>query len=491
MFLNTKKRISELMDTVSEMIEVLSKLNDPVSASADCLAAIEATLSQLNQEEIVPQKSIEQLKSIKASFNAFINDFTIINEMSVKLVDKQVLSFKACFQEEVKAKLNVVFFPYKASMWDSLASVYEAAVKDNNCVARVVPIPYYELAKDQAIPKYEGNQFPKNIPVTHYSEYNLEEEQPDIIFVHNIYDQYNAITRVYEEYFTSNLKKYTDMLVYVPYLVSSFIVPKKGDHSLAYTIPTIKNVDKIILAGDFLKEAAIRDGVPEDKLLALGSPKLDGIVNAIREDICYPEGWKDKLEGKTVYLLNTGCMSWSNHVFAQLARLIDFMNIPRFVENSILIWRPHPLTEISIMKYIPYFYNTYCGLTESIRKGDNKFYSGVILDETDDYLPALKVADILISADGSLLRSYLLTEKKVLFLDKDMPKDSLIPPNAFYYFYNDNEPWYELVKKFPKGYDPLAENRRGIASKIYANTDGTCGEKVYQKIKKFILIKKG
>ena len=108
-------------------------------------------------------------------------------------------------------------------------------------------------------------------------------------------------------------------------------------------------------------------------------------------------------------------------------------------------------------------------------------YNNIILDETDDYFPALKAADVLISSDGSLLRSYLLTEKKVIFLDKTLPNNSLVPSNAFYYFYNQDEPWYELVKKFAKGYDPLAVNRKGIASKVYANIDGTCGEKDTKK----------
>jgi len=74
-------------------------------------------------------------------------------------------------------------------------------------------------------------------------------------------------------------------------------------------------------------------------------------------------------------------------------------------------------------------------------------------------------------------------------MDKEMPKGSVVPDNAFYYFYNEKEPWYELVGKINEGYDPLVENRKGIASKIYKNSDGTSGEKIYQKIKK-IRVKK-
>jgi hypothetical protein len=488
MFLKGKKRISELLDTVSEYLGVFCQLRDPAIAISDCLAAIDGILSQLDLEETVPQKTIKQLRSVKQSFNVFLTEITQINEESVKLLNEKVLLLKAIFQEEVKGKLNVVFFPYKASMWDSLATVYGAAAKDDDCVAHVVPIPYYELSQNGSIPMYEGDRFPENIPITHYNQYNLEEEQPDMIFVHNIYDKYNTLTRVHEQYFTSNLKKYTDMLVYVPYHVSSFIQSNEnGDRS--YNLPSIKYVDKIILVGEFLKKAAIDDGIPSEKLLVLGSPKLDALVNAMKEDIPYPVEWIERLKKKTVYLVNTGCLFFADQPNFKIEKMMDFFNIPRIVEDSIIIWRPHPLTKISIIKYVPQLLDYYLNLTEKYIKGGNKFYRHIILDETDNYLPALMAADVLISSEGSLLRSYLLTEKKVLFWDNQMPMKSLLPPNVFYYAFNQSEPWYELVKKFSTGYDPLVENRKGMAAKVYANTDGSSGEKVYQSIKECVLKK--
>ncbi|MFS0555844.1 hypothetical protein [Brevibacillus sp. 179-C9.3 HS] len=496
MFLNMKRRISELMDTILEYIEVLPGLSKPDTAVLDCLNAIGAIQNQLQMEERVPFKTLDQLEIVKISFDEILNNHISINENTFELMHNKVVLLKEIFQEEINAKLNVVFFPYKASMWDSLASIYEAASKDENCVARVVPIPYYQLTQNEAIHTYEGEFFPDDIPIVHYSNYVLEDEQPDIIFVHNVYDQYNTITRVYEQYFTTNLKQYTDMLVYVPYHVSSFIPPTQGTKSLAYNLPTIENIDKIILVADFLKDSAIRDGVPSEKLLVLGSPKLDAMVNALKEDIAYPSEWKEKIEGKTVYLINTGCLFFASQPFLKLEKLVDFFNIARIAEDSVIIWRPHPLTLVSIMKYVPSFAEYYVNLTEKYIKGGDKFYNKIIIDETADYMPALKAADVLISADGSLLRSYLLTEKKVLYWDdrlywdESLPTESLLPEDVFYYAFNPDEPWFEVVKKFAKGYDPLAENRKGMASKVYVNTDGTSGEKIYHVIKECVLKRK-
>ncbi|MGZ0043295.1 hypothetical protein [Paenibacillus ottowii] len=488
MLLNMKKRIAALMATISEMVGVLPKLSDPVSAISDCLAATGAIQSQLSQEEIEPQRTIGQIQIIEEGLNVFLKDNTLINEESVEVLFNQSLLLQEILQDEIKAKLNVVFFPYKASMWDSLATVYEAATKDNDCVVHVVPIPYYQLSQNEAIPTYEGNLFPKDIQLTHYSQYNLDEQRPDVIFVHNIYDQYNTLTRVHEQYFTSNLKKYTDMLVYVPYHIPSFYPPKQGDINIAYNLVAMENVDKVILAGDFLKKSALNEGVPEDKLLVLGTPKFDALFKALNDEMTYPVEWKKKINGKTVYLINTGCLFFAGEPFEAFERLIDFFSISRIAENSVVIWRPHPLTKISIMKYTPYFLDYYIKLTEEYIKGGDELYNGIILDETSDYIPALKIADVLISADGSLLRSYLLTEKKVLYWDEKSSSESLLPSDVFYYAFDRTEPWYQLVKKFSTGYDPLAGNRKGLASRVYTNTDGSSGEKIYQSIKESVLL---
>lgn len=488
MFLSMRKRILELLNTVSEMIGELPKLSDRRSAISDCLAALEAIAVQLDKEENPPVRTNEKILDLQIAFKNFYSDTSGINDISTKLLDRQVKDLQVTLRNEITPKLNVVFFPYKASMWDSLESVYEAATKDPNCVARVVPIPYYQLSQDKEIPTYEGDLFPDHIPITHFNDYSLEAEQPDIIFVHNIYDQYNTITRVHEHFFTPNLKKYTDMLVYVPYHVSSFVSPSKEDIILAYDLPTIGNVDKVILVNEKLKQAAIRKGISKDKLLVLGSPKFDAVVKAMNSESSYPEEWKERIEGKTVYLINTPTLFFASNLFSRIEALIGFLNIPLIDPNSVVIWRPHPLTRISIMKYSPYILEYYEKLTNSIRIGEYR-YSHIILDESTDYIPALKAADVIVSNVGSLLRSYLLTEKKVLFWGPTMPAGSLIPKNAFYYAFDSKIQWPEHVRNFASGFDPLAEHRKGMAMKAYVNTDGSSGEKVYQAIKDTVLNK--
>lgn len=489
MFLKMKKKISDLFDTINEMLEVLTGITDPRDEIRDCLYALKAISDKLNKEDDIPTTITLHLNNVTNMFNKFLSDTNIINEKSVGQLRAQVSFIKRTFNEEINAKLNIAFFPYKASMWDSLATIYEAAAEDKDCVVHVVPIPYYDLSENNMTPVYEGEKFPENLNITHWTQYNLEEQQPDIIFVHNIYDQFNTLTRVYEQYYTSNLVKYTDMLVYVPYYIASFVPFKKGKGFYPYNLPTIRNVDKVIYVNEYEKQEAIREGISEDKILVLGSPKLDRMIMALKEDMKYPMEWRDKIEGKQVYLINTGCLYFANNPFQAMEQLIDFFNITRFIDNTAVIWRPHPLTKISVIKHTPYFKDYYLNLTENILKGDNEFYQRIILDETDDYIQSLKIADVLISNDSSILNSYLITEKKVLFWGEKMPEDSLLPSNVFYYAFNKAEPWYQLAKKFSEGYDPLNINRRNMVSKVYVNADGTAGKKVYTTIKQEYLEK--
>lgn len=484
MFLKTQKGICELLDSVAEMIDLLDKLGNKAAAIDDCLAAIGAVQSQLSQESTPPSASFEKLNELLIFFNdsnhALLTGQTYRKESGLEIVS----SLQQTIREEIPAKLKIAFFPYKASMWDSLESIYHAAMNDDNCVAQVIPIPYYQLSQSQAIPHYEGDRFPKDIPITHFNDYNLENEQPDIIYVHNIYDQYNTLTRVHERYFTSNLKNYTDMLVYVPYHISAY---SDTERFLAFNLPTVQFVDKIILAGDYLYKRAVADGVPRDKLLALGSPKFDALLRALNHEDANPPKWKEETEGKTVFLLNTGCLFFALDPFGSLENIANFFNIPRFIDNSVVIWRPHPLTKASIEKYTPALLSHYERITTDVKTHD-KLYPGVIFDEEDDYLPALTAADALITAESSLLRSFLLTEKPIVLYHREMPKSSLLPPDSFYYVHNRSEPWFEVVRNLANGLDPLAKNRKGLVSKCYTNTDGTSGIKIYERIKHEVLL---
>jgi len=109
-------------------------------------------------------------------------------------------------RNDIKIRREVVFLPYKASMWDSLESVWKAAGEDLDCDAYVIPIPYYDRMQDGSFGEmhYEGNQYPEYVPVTWYKDYDFEKRKLDIIFIHNPYDDCNYVTSV-DPFFTRTI----------------------------------------------------------------------------------------------------------------------------------------------------------------------------------------------------------------------------------------------------------------------------------------------
>lgn len=382
-------------------------------------------------------------------------------------------------------KIKVVFMPYKISMWDSLESVYECAVKDKNCEVQVVPIPYYEKHNNNKF-IYEGNKFREvGINITHYDDFYFNKELVDVIFIHNVYDEYNAITQIDRRFFTSELKKISDKLVYIPYYIPTPLVYKND----LYSLNGIDNVDKIILAGEFAAKTCEIMGTPKEKILTLGSPKFDSIIKKIKAKDKFIE-WDEEIKGNKVILLNTGCMHFCNDPIGGHIHIDRVFSIARYIENVVIIWRPHPLTESSIKKYNPQFLETYRLICEEIRN-KSSHYPNVILDETSDYMNSISKADLLISNYSSILNAFLATYKPIVLLTSENSKQSLITDEYFYYFYDKNESWYKFFYRFIKeDYDPLKDKRNDIVNELYKNINNKCGEKVMHNIKLDILSKK-
>jgi len=164
-----------------------------------------------------------------------------------KKLRKSLIRIQNSVRNDIKIKLEIAFLPYKASMWDSLESVWMAADTDPDCDAYVVPIPYYERNADGSLGTYhyEGSDIPDYVPVTHYDRYHLEERQPDVIYIHNPYDQGNYVTSIDPRYYSSELKKYTELLIYIPYYSTSGGMSEAQSQCIAYY-----NADYIVIQAE-------------------------------------------------------------------------------------------------------------------------------------------------------------------------------------------------------------------------------------------------
>jgi hypothetical protein len=302
-----------------------------------------------------------------------------------------------------------VFMPYKASMWDSLESIYLAAARDNNCVAYVVPVPFYEIEPNTGRKTYcyEGELFPDKIPVTHYLDFNLKNHHPDAIFIHNPYDDSNLVTQLDTAYFSPRLKACTEELVYVPYYSTAGVTPE-----LHRLLPVHQSMDHMVIQCE--KEMQYYDHpVLSGKLLPLGSPKVDKIINSMQGDEVYPEGWKEILFGKKVFFFNTSITSLLGDTECAVLKLNYIFSCFKKRKDAAIIWRPHPLLEATLRSLRPDYYDRFLKIQQEFLE------NGIgVLDKSPDASVAIRLSDAYIGeASSSIIHLFGVAGKPIYFLN--------------------------------------------------------------------------
>ena len=333
---------------------------------------------------------------------------------------------------------EVVFLPYKASMWDSLESVWKAANADPNCDAYVVPIPYFDKNPDGSFRRmhYEGDQYPPYVPVTKCEEYDFEARRPDEIYIHNGYDDWNLVTSVHPNFYSWNLKKYTEELVYIPYFVLGEIDP---DNELAVEgmkhfcfMPGIVNADKVIVQSENMKKIYIREYLKaakecgltgkhldmtylEKKFLGTGSPKFDKVLNTKKQDLELPDEWlkiikKPNGMPKKIVFYNNSISALLQHSEKMIAKMESVFKIFKENRNEVaLLWRPHPLIQATIESMRPQLWKGY----QEIR--DRYIEEGWgIYDDSADLDRAVVLSDAYYGDSSSVVQLYKRTGKPIM-----------------------------------------------------------------------------
>lgn len=485
MRLNKKYKILELTITLKEGIDYAKK-NGGDNAKImlnDCVEAL-VCLSNIVKDENKASEFIGKvIDKIRNAIDLVYDDNLLRN--SIDLIDEMINNLRYIIVHEIDTQIEVAFMPYKVSMWDALESIWIEAKKDVNCSSYVVPIPYYEKDAQGKFCKmcYEGNDFSKDIEITSYEDYDFENRQPEIIYIHNPYDQCNLLTMVDPRYFSSNLSKYTNMLVYVPYYVDGSY-EDEIEHRTFGLLPGPINSTKIIAQSNMHKELFIANGHKPNKILDIGSPKFDATLLALKKDIEIPLEWESVIRNKKVFLFNSTLddilldTNWVNNV----EKIFDsFIND----DNCSVIWRPHPLTEITIKTLRPHFLEAFNQLQHKILSCNN-----IVIDLTGDAYKAIKISDALISGYSSITFQYMITEKPILsFMNKER-----LDKNRFYcvdylgsYFTNEGVSISDFKEMVLNEKDPKKEERMKKFKNSVTNVDGTCGQKIYQNIKSELL----
>ncbi|GBU23461.1 hypothetical protein R83H12_00072 [Fibrobacteria bacterium R8-3-H12] len=459
-----QKQILDLLKTLDKAIDEIKRLlkKEQISTAINLLADCQDSV--LNICEF-----IEEMHSKGTKTAGLLTEFSEMLYNASTEIDNENARDK--FVEQLKNKLRIIsnsvnnelkpnkieiaFFPYKASMWDSLESIYLAAKEDPACDAYVVPIPYYDRLPGGAFGEmhYEGREYPSNIPVADWQAYNVEERKPDIIFVHNPYDESNYVTSVHPNFYCQRLMNLTDCLVYVPYFVC--VGDKIQEHFCA--LPGTFYAHKVIVQSESIRQSYIKYfkefekknncravfGKPEDKFVALGSPKFDKVINSKPEDFKLPPQWRQlimKPDGtkKKVFFYNTTIAAILESDEKYLQKIRHVLGVFRNAPDIVLLWRPHPLNEATYQAMRPRLLDEYEQIIE-----DYKRDGWGIFDDSSDLHRAVAWSNVYYGDMSSVVALFDAVGKPVVVQRVGVrERESLLDRAFFWHFIIDNDIWF-------------------------------------------------
>lgn len=419
----------ELMETAHDEIRKAMEKKDVITAQTlleDCQNGAVALGNMIEETE---GEGVPTIRVLEEYCDQLYQIYMCLSSGQTLNANKAYKTLRGVFtriansvKHDIRISLEVVFLPYKASMWDSLESVWQAANENPDCHAVVIPIPYYDKNPDGSFGElhYEGEQYPKYVPVVKYEAYDFEKRKPDVIFIHNPYDDCNYVTSVLPFFYSKNLKRFTKKLVYIPYFVLDEIDPDNPDEVKRIEefciVPGVIHADKVIVQSENMRRAYIRALLGQtnntaeqrrywkNKILGLGSPKIDKIQSTGKEDVRIPEEWlkvirKPSGEWKKIILYNTSVsalLEYGEEMIQKMRRVFRIFQENR--KDVVLLWRPHPLSRATIEAMRPQLWAEYQGTMQRYKEEGWGIY-----DDTPELDRAIVISDGYYGDSSSLV----------------------------------------------------------------------------------------
>ena len=243
---------TESVSILEKYCEVLYEVYQDISAciSLETQCAEISELSEDRQvriERVVKSLPPQMLKKVEEKFEQLSSHLT---------------KLRSAVEREFKKQ--VVFLPHSAKHFDSLCPLVHALMQTKEVECKVIPIPYFDRSANGGITEmhFEGEKFPKDCEIIDYKTYDFALESPDCIVINSPYDEFNPVFTIDPFFYSREMKKYTNKLVYIPWFVTAEINPeKKNDEKAFYnmkyyvTVPGIFHADLTIVQSKEMRKA--------------------------------------------------------------------------------------------------------------------------------------------------------------------------------------------------------------------------------------------
>lgn len=404
----------------------------------------------------LPEGKIEIFKALKTIAVLLKNNAT---KAEIDAVYKEVASKR----NDVSSKCCVTFLAQEYVVWPSLQGVYEAMSQDSRFVVKVVYVPFEHANatyKDDSLELYRKD----GISIITHNEYDLSEDNPDIVFFakpyYTIPFKYNAkeVTKVF------------DKTVYIAYgMENNYRLLYYGFHYyLQYS------AWRHIVYGNFVKKVGTQYGYRNgENIVVWGHPKMDYFITGKQSSI--PEEWKKKINDRRVvcWCPHHTIMPGNEHISTWLDYNQEIFDWFEQNKDVVLLWRSHQLLFGALV-------NNGFMTQEQLDKFlyEKKQSDNIIIDSNSDYHYAFDVSDGMITDCTTFSIEYLGTGKPLLLTTDDIAQcynhEDVI--NGLYIGEEPNK-IVEFLDNIRDGNDPKRALRKEYIDKtIFYPKNGTIGE---------------
>lgn len=243
-----------------------------------------------------------------------------ILDYEIEEIKKEILTLKKGINE-------VIVIPYRDKYFDGLKSIIDEYKKIGANVS-VMPIPYYVKNFSGIITaEYEPIAACENIKqmgyaVLNYEEYDLVSKHPNVIVIQNPFDGTNFSTTVAPMFYSEQLKKYCDELIYVsPFDVD--ITSERARKMCRDFInrPAVIYSDKIVVQNEEIKKLYIESLIEfsGNEYEAIWREKVV-VVNSPQKLI------KENKKKKILYFVSFGVVfAYSKNIIAKMQKSIEIL----------------------------------------------------------------------------------------------------------------------------------------------------------------------
>ncbi len=316
--------------------------------------------------------------------------------------------FSDSVERDLPDRKEILFLPFRAHQWECFDDIYKDAVSDPSNNVIVMPVPFYDrnfLGKLGEM-HYETDGYPDYVKLTDYRTYDIQAHHPDMIYTQYAYDVFHCSYTLPTAYYTAELKKYTEELIYVPYFKIGEYDPE--DEKLRQTtryfvkIPGLMHADKVIVESMHMRDLYIQElinfcgeetrDVWEKKIIPL--KQVCAVDDTKSEEISIPDEWKrivyDECGEKKKVILY---MITVSSLYQYQGKMIEKMRavLQTFYDQRdkiALIFHPHPSIQNSMDLFERNTWLDYRKIVDEYRQA-----GWGILDESIDASDAIAVAD--------------------------------------------------------------------------------------------------